>query len=79
MREEDVRIASRYPWDLGITTGDGAKSMMVAYWTQNYRRTKSEDADRDALFLCETVTRSSHSRLPTSRCCARPAGRCPPD
>ncbi len=53
VKEDDVRIASRYPWDLGIEGGDGQKVMMVAYWTQNYRRTKSEDPNRNALFLCE--------------------------
>jgi protein-arginine kinase activator protein McsA len=53
VKEEDVRIASRYPWDFDITTGDGQKLMMVAYWTQNYRRTKSEEPNRTALFLCE--------------------------
>lgn len=54
VKEEDVRLASRYPWDFEITTGDGRRSMMVAYWTQNYRRTKSEDPERSALFLCES-------------------------
>jgi len=53
VKEEDVRIASRYPWDIGLTAGDGQKMMMVAYWTQNYRRTKNEDPNRAALFLCE--------------------------
>lgn len=50
--EEDVRIASRYSWDMDITSADPGKLMMVAYWTQNYRRTKSEDPDRNAVFLC---------------------------
>ena len=53
VKEEDVRIASRYPWDLGIVSGDARKLMMVAYWTQNYRRTKNEDPNRTAYFLCE--------------------------
>jgi hypothetical protein len=54
VREDDVRLASRYPWDFEITTGDYHRLMNVAYWTQNYRRTKSEDPNRDALFLCES-------------------------
>ena len=53
VKEEDVRIASRYAWDLGMTTGDAQKLVTAAYWTQNYRRTKSEDPGRTALFLCE--------------------------
>jgi len=52
VKEEDVRIASRYPWDMDVTSADPGKLMMVAYWTQNYRRTKSEDPDRNAVFLC---------------------------
>jgi len=51
--EEDVRIASRYPWDLNMPSNGTKKIMMMGYWTQNYRRTKSEDPNRDALFLCE--------------------------
>jgi hypothetical protein len=54
VKDEDVRLASRYPWDFEITSGDRQKSMMVAYWTQNYRRTKNEDPNRSALFLCES-------------------------
>lgn len=52
VKAEDVRIASRYPWDMDITTDDTGRVMMMAYWTQNYRRTKSEDPDRNAIFLC---------------------------
>ena len=52
VKEEDVRIASRYPWDMDIASADPGKLMMMAYWTQNYRRTKSEDPNRNAVFLC---------------------------
>jgi len=54
VKEEDIRVASRYPWDLGLPEDDGARVMMVAYWTQNYRRTKNDDPNRNALFLCES-------------------------
>jgi hypothetical protein len=53
VKDEDVRIASRYPWDLELASGDGEKLLMVAYWTQNYRRTKNDDPNRRALFLCQ--------------------------
>jgi hypothetical protein len=52
VREEDIRVASRYPWDLGIDTGNQERVMGAAYWTQNYRRTKSDDPNRVAVFLC---------------------------
>ena len=52
VKEEDVRIASRYPWDMDLTTDDTDRVMMMAYWTQNYRRTKNEDPNRKAIFLC---------------------------
>lgn len=54
VKEEDVRIASRYPWDLGMEDQRELRRLItVSYWTQNYRRTKSEDKDRVAIFLCE--------------------------
>ncbi|MDV3292994.1 MAG: hypothetical protein LYZ70_01845 [Nitrososphaerales archaeon] len=48
IREDDLRVAKRHPWDLGIA---GAE-LNVTYWTQNYRSSKSNDPDRPALFLC---------------------------
>jgi hypothetical protein len=48
VNEEEVRTASRHPWDLGVPGFE----MRVAYWTQNYRGSKSEDPNREALFLC---------------------------
>jgi hypothetical protein len=52
VREEDIRVASRYPWDLGLDSADQGRVMSVAFWTQNYRRTKKDDPDRAAVFLC---------------------------
>jgi hypothetical protein len=49
---EDVRIATRYPWDLGSNAVNPEKLMMVAYWTQNYRRSKNDDPNRLGFFLC---------------------------
>lgn len=50
VKDEEIRVATRYGWDLGLDTN--AKVMRVAYWTQNYRRTKSDDPDRVSVFLC---------------------------
>lgn len=51
--DDDIRLATRYSWDLGLSSARG-KVMQVAYWTQNYRRTKSESPDRTAFFLCSS-------------------------
>lgn len=51
VKDEDIRVATRYSWDLGVGTGD-EKVIRTAYWTQNYRRTKSDDPNRSAVFLC---------------------------
>lgn len=49
----DIRTATRHPWDLGTETeADGENVIREAYWTQNYRRTKSEDPNRNAIFHC---------------------------
>jgi len=48
VREEDIRTATRHPWDLNVS----GLEMKVAYWTQNYRGSKVEDPNRRALFLC---------------------------
>jgi len=66
VKEDDVRLASRYPWDLGINSDGQEKVMTVAYWTQNYRRTKSEDPNRTAVFLCVNCT-SVYSQRPGDR------------
>jgi DNA-directed RNA polymerase subunit RPC12/RpoP len=48
VHEEDVRLATRHAWDFPDLTGE----VKVAYWTQNYRRSKNDDPNRTALFLC---------------------------
>jgi len=50
IEEEDIRVATRYAWDLD-ERGAG-QVLKEAYWTQSYRRTQSDDPNRDALFSC---------------------------
>ena len=50
--DEDVRIATRYDWDLGIKGDHEGVVLKEAYWRQSYRRTKSDDPDRVTLFHC---------------------------
>jgi hypothetical protein len=52
VRDEDIRTATRYAWDLGMEGKASGVVFKGAYWTQNYRRTKSEDAGRKGLFVC---------------------------
>ena len=52
VESSDIRIASRYAWDLGLKRENDDLIVRLAYWTQSYRRTKDESADRAALFLC---------------------------
>ncbi|MBX8643736.1 MAG: hypothetical protein KIY12_03315, partial [Thermoplasmata archaeon] len=53
VRDEDIRIATRHPWEMGLEgRSTGEKVMTEAYWNQNYRRGKSDDASRIALFRC---------------------------
>lgn len=52
VESSDIRIARRYAWDLGLDRKRNELIMMEAYWTQNYRRTKKDNQDRQALFLC---------------------------
>lgn len=53
IREEDIRVATRHPWEMGLEE-DAAPDVILreAYWTQYYRRTKSDDPARTALFRC---------------------------
>lgn len=51
VRERDVRVATRYGWDLGLK-GMSEKIMRVSYWTQNYGASKVTSENRLALFLC---------------------------
>lgn len=46
--EGAIRSATRHPWELGVRGFE----MKVAYWTQNYRGSKSDDPNRRALFVC---------------------------
>ena len=48
VQDEDLRLATRHHWDFPELTGE----VRVAYWTQNYRRSKNTDPNRTALFLC---------------------------
>lgn len=48
----DIRTARRYAWDLGLESESDDLVLREAYWTQNYRRTKKDEPDRPALFLC---------------------------
>jgi len=50
--DEDIRVATRYNWDLAITNHTDGPIVREAYWRQSYRRTKSEDQQRTALFIC---------------------------
>ena len=50
--DEDIRVATRYTWDLDIKGGESGMVLREAYWTQNYRRTKNDNPNREALFLC---------------------------
>jgi len=50
--DEDIRTATRYTWDMGMEDNGADVMFRVAYWTQNYRRTKSDAPNRLGLFAC---------------------------
>ena len=50
--DEDLRVATRYNWDLGIKGEPEGAVLREVYWRQSYRRTKSDDPHRIALFQC---------------------------
>jgi hypothetical protein len=50
--EGDLRVATRYAWDLAIDGVSPGVALKEVYWTQNYGRSKSNDPNRTALFLC---------------------------
>jgi len=52
VESSDIRVASRYAWDLGLNRENDDLIVRLAYWTQSYRRTKNDSTDRIALFLC---------------------------
>ena len=63
VRDEDIRTATRNEWDFTRLSGGQIKA---TYWTQNYRRTKTDDPNRTALFLCSKCRSLFHQAL-TSR------------
>ena len=53
IRDEDIRVATRHPWEMGLEESSAGDIVLIeAYWTQYYRRTKSDDPARTALFRC---------------------------
>lgn len=48
LKEGDIRTATRHVWDLRTVNSD----ISAAYWTQNYRGSKSDDPSWKALFTC---------------------------
>jgi len=61
--DEDIRVATRYNWDLAITNQSDGPVVREAYWRQSYRRTKSEDQQRTALFTCTNCDYLYHQPL----------------
>jgi hypothetical protein len=69
---EDIRVATRYTWDLGIDREPEGVVLREAYWMQSYRRTKSDDPTRQALFLCSKCDSFYHQPATgTDRLCPR--------
>ncbi len=55
--ESDIRIATRHPWEMGLEeSSDGGIVLREVYWRQHYRRTKSDDPARAALFRCTSCS-----------------------
>jgi len=50
--DEDLRVATRFAWDLGMEGRGEDVVVRVGYWTQNYRGSKSDDPNRLGLFSC---------------------------
>jgi len=75
--DEDIRIATRHDWDLGIKGEHGGTVLREAYWRQSYRRTKSDDPHRLALFLCTKCSSIYRQRISEKNTfcpqCRRPA------
>jgi hypothetical protein len=52
VKPQDVRVATRYNWDLGLGGEKHEAVLREHYWVQSYRRTKSDDPNRQAVFMC---------------------------
>ncbi|PSN92975.1 hypothetical protein B9Q08_00055 [Candidatus Marsarchaeota G2 archaeon ECH_B_SAG-M15] len=52
IKPQDVRVATRYNWDLGLGGEKHEAVLKEHYWVQSYRRTKSDDPNRQAVFMC---------------------------
>jgi len=52
VKPQDVRVATRYNWDLGLGGEKHEAVLKEHYWVQSYRRTKSDDPNRQAVFMC---------------------------
>lgn len=50
VRPEDVRVATRYNWDLGLGGEEHREILKEHYWVQ--RRGGSADPDRPSVFVC---------------------------
>ncbi len=70
--DEDIRIGTRYTWDLGIEGESDDLVLREAYWRQSYRRTKNDDPFRMALFLCPKCNAFYSKKIPDkNRFCPR--------
>jgi hypothetical protein len=69
--DEDIRVATRYTWDLRVEGEPEGTVLKEAYWTQNYRRTKSDDPNREALFLCKCGSFYYQPATDRNRLCPR--------
>lgn len=79
IRDEDIRVATRHPWEMGLEENSAGEVILrEAYWTQHYRRTKSDDPARATLFRCESCgslfTQPLNSAAATCTGCAHAGG-----
>lgn len=52
VRPEDIRVATRYNWDLGLGGGERREVVKEHYWVQAYRRAGGGDPNRPGVFMC---------------------------
>lgn len=70
--DEDIRIGTRYAWDMGIECESSDPVLREAYWRQSYRRTKNDDPSRLALFQCSKCDSFYSTRISNrNRLCAQ--------